>query len=222
MAKRASKAPKAAPKEKKAKAAPKPKGAARVVARDDNRGDDAIRENFLQHLSEWRQTDAKQKVLDKQWKDIKAALKADGHKVIQMQIAQSLSGSAKKEAKVYGEVEDRLKVARYIGHKLGAQYDLFAQPDRTPGDERWYDEGKQASMENQPKSPPHAPGTVAYTKWMEGYADHQSKIMAGFKPTEPKEPADERPRPVDTGEPTRAAGGWGPSSGDPGRPLDAA
>lgn len=205
------KAPKAAKQPRAAKA----NGKSSLASAGHNESEDAIRENFLQHLNEWRQTDAKQKVLDKQWKDVKAALKADGHKVIQMQIAQSLSGSAKKEAKIYGEVEDRLKVARYIGHKLGNQYDLFAQPDRTPGDERWYDEGKQASMENKPKSPPHAPGTVAYSKWMEGYADHQSKIMAGFKPTEPKPPAD-------NGEPNRAAAGWGRSSADPGRPLDAA
>lgn len=160
----------------KAKAA-KPNGAS-----GHNQAEDAIRENFLQHRGVWNQLTAKQKLLDKQWKDAKAALKADGHKVVQMQIADALSGSAKQEAKVYGEVEDRLKVARYIGHKLGAQYDLFAQPDRTPAVDVAYDSGKQASMENEPKKPPYDPSTPQYNAWMGGYDDHQKTLMAGFKP----------------------------------------
>jgi len=66
---------------------PKAKGngahpaAGRKVAKTDNQrqvSEDAIRENFLQHRGVWNQLTAKQKVMDKQWKDAKAALKADG------------------------------------------------------------------------------------------------------------------------------------------------
>jgi len=174
---------------------PKAKGngahpaAGRKVAKTDNQpSEDAIRENFLQHRGVWNQLGAKQKLLDEQWKDAKAALKADGHKVVHMHIADALSNSAKSEAKIYGEVEDRLKVARYIGHKLGAQYDLFAQPDRTPLVDSAYDSGKQASMENETKKPPFDPSNEAYNAWMRGYDDHQKTLMAKFQPLQQDAP----------------------------------
>ena len=147
----------------------KEKAAKANGAAGHNQAEDAIRENFLQHRGVWNQLTAKQKLLDKQWQDAKAALKADGHKVVQMKIADALSGSARAEARVYGEVEDRLKVARYIGHKLGAQYDLFAQPDRTPAVDVARDQGKQASMENEPKKPPYGmsvDANILSSPWM--------------------------------------------------------
>jgi hypothetical protein len=154
---------------------------------------------------------ARQKALDKQWTDVKAALKADGYKVIQMQVADDLSGSPKQEAKVQVAVHDRLQVARWVGHPMGKQLDLFAQPDRTPAVDRAYDEGKQAFMEDKRATPPYAPGTPQYTRWLLGYHDAQdARVRGGLKPLEDQgqEDGDD-----DTS-------GWGES--DPARPLDAA
>ena len=173
------KTPKAAkPKTAKAAKAVKGHNSATLSQRDA----DAIREGFLVHRRAWVQLTAKQKALDKQWTDAKAALKADGYKIIQMQIADDLGGSPKQEAKVHAAVRDRLQVAQWVGHPMGAQLDMFSEPDRTPAEDRAYDEGKQASMENKPRKPPYDPSLPQHQKWLEGYGDHQKHLASGFKP----------------------------------------
>jgi hypothetical protein len=92
---------------------------------------------------------------------------------------------------------------------MGAQLDLFAQPDRTPAVEKAYDEGKQAFFENKRATPPYAPGVPQYTQWLEGYHNAQdARVRGGLKPLEDEEQED--------GDDT----GWGEI--DPARPLDAA
>lgn len=203
-------------KPRKARAA-KPAGAVKAhntAALNDQRTEDQVREGWLHHREVWNQMTARQKVLNKQWKDVKAALKADGYKVGQMKIADSLSGSEKQEAKVHGEVHDRLQVAYWMGHPMGAQFDLFTQPDRTPAVDRAYDQGKQASMENKACKPPYDASTPQYERYMAGYQDHQGKLAKGFKPLSQRaaEPEDDPASPS----------GWGESrERDPARPLDA-
>lgn len=207
-------------KPKAAKAAKAPKAKAKAVkpglGHNSERSADAIRSGFNSHRSIWVRLTAEQKAIDRKWTDAKAALKADGYKVLHMQIADDLAGSPKQEAKVHSAVHDRLQVAQWVGHPLGAQLDLFSQPDRTPAVDRAYDEGKQASMENKPRQPPYDPGVPQYQRWLEGYADHQSTLAAGFKPL--TERADEPGEGGDDGfgdEPE----GWG-GQGDPARPLN--
>lgn len=180
----------AAAKPRKPKTKPDAPGAAAVQAsggapgpghNSDKRSADEVREGFLQHRKSWLGWQAKLKVVEKFGKDVKAALKADGYKVIEMQIADDLAGSPKSEAKIQMQVEDRLRVAQWIGHPMGSQMDLFAQPDRTPLSDRAYDKGKQASMENQAARPDYAPETEAYREYMRGYHDHQATIGKGFK-----------------------------------------
>jgi hypothetical protein len=180
-----------------------------TAAESDQRTEDQIRAGFLHHRQAWNQMTARQKALDKQWTDVKAALKADGYKVLHMQVADDLAGSPKQEARVHAAVHDRLQVARWVGHPMGQQLDLFSQPDRTPATDRAYDEGKQAFMEDQRATPPYAPGVPQYTQWLQGYHDAQdARVRGGLKPLEDEEQDDD-----DTN-------GWGDS--DPARPLDAA
>lgn len=160
-----------------AKTKPDAPGAAPPGAGDNSskRNADEVRELFTSHRSSWNGYKAKLAVVEKLERDVKAALKADGFTVKQMEIADSLA-TVKGEAKVTGEVKDRLQVARWIGHPMGAQLDMFEQPDRTPAADRAFDEGKQASMENKPRKPPHDPSTTQYGRWMEGYDTHQSDL----------------------------------------------
>lgn len=140
---------------------------------------------FLQHRSSWSNWLAKLAVVEKLEKDVKTALKADGFTVKQFQIADQLAGSPKQEAKVRCEVKDRLKVAWWVGHPMGAQLDLFAQPDRTPSVDRAYDEGRQAVMENQPAKPNYSPETEQYRSYMAGFHDQTEKaVRRGMKPIE--------------------------------------
>jgi ribosome modulation factor len=196
------------PKPAKEKAAKAPKSAKSAKAHNtaaagDQRTEDQIRQGFIHHRQAWNVMTAKQKALDKQWTDTKAALKSDGYKVIQMQIADDLAGSPKAEAKVHAAVKDRLQVARWIGHPMGKnldQFDLFAQPDRTPAVDRAHDQGKQAAMEGKRASPPYDPSVPQHQEWLKGFHSVQdARVRDGIKPVE--------------------AAGWGDR--DPSRPLDA-
>lgn len=192
---------------KEPKAAKAPKAARakahNAAAVNDQRSKDQVRENFLHHWGIWKRVSAKQKLLDKEWTQTKAALKADGHKVLQMHIADDLHDTPKSEAKVHTAVHDRILVADMTGHPMGRQLDLFTQPDRTPAADRAYDEGKQASMENKPRKPPYDTSVPQYQRWLEGYQDHQSALSKGFKPLTEK---------------AKDNDGWGES--DPARPLN--
>ena len=197
-----------APKAAKAKA-PSAPGKGHNKGPTDRSGDD-IREGFLVHRGTWNQLTAAQKALDKRWTDAKAALKADGYKVIQMQIADDLSGSPKQEDKVRTAVNDRLQVAVWVGHPLGAQFDLFAQPDRTPAVDRARDQGRQASMENKPCKPDYDSSTPQYAAFMEGYQEDQARITSGIKPLKDEDGEGD----------DEDGGGWGDSQErDPARPL---
>lgn len=146
------------------------------------RTEDQVRELFLKHRNPWNAAQASLKSAKKRLADVVAALKNDGFKKKQMEIAD-MFGEVKGEARVTAEVADRLQVARWLGHPMGAQLDLFAQPDRTPITESAYDAGKMASMQNEGRKPPHAPETEAYRSWMSGYEDHQRELAGKFKST---------------------------------------
>lgn len=137
--------------------------------------DSEERELFASHRTIWNGLTAKQKLLDEQWARAKGSLKGDGFKVLHMQIADQLI-TPKGEKKVHADVKDRLWVARMIGHALGKQMDLFEAPDRTPAVDRAYDDGRTASIDNQPRKPPHDPSTEQYREWMRGYNDHQEEL----------------------------------------------
>lgn len=221
MAKKSAKAKKATTKEPKKPRAPKTKatapGAKAVQAASpgpghnskDRRTENEIRQGFLDHRKLWIAWQAKVKVLEETEKKVKSDLKADGYTVGQMKIADALAGSPKAMAKVQGEVRDRLQVARWIGHAMGNQLDMFDQPDRTPAVDRSYDAGWQASAENEPCKPPHSPETEQARTWIKGYQAHQAELSAGFKaPAEPAGEANgaaagevaEEPEPVTSGE----------------------
>lgn len=182
-----------APKKPRAPKTPKTRadapGAAAVQAQQGHNGPpertaDEVQMGFLQHRTAWNEWKAKRAVVDKIEKDTKAALKADGYLVEEMKVADDLSKNAKSELKVTSSVKLRLRVAKWIGHPMGAQMDLFAQPDRTPLADRAYNEGRQASMESKPAKPPHSPETEAYRRYMDGFHEHQATLGNGFKKPE--------------------------------------
>ena len=152
----------------------------RSVTTEDN---DAIRANFLQHRTHWTAAMNKLALAQNGLKEVVSAAKADGFLKKEFQIADELNGSPKQEAKVTGEVTLRLRVARWMGHPMGNQLDLFAQPDRTPAVESAYDAGKQAAMEHKSASPPHDPSTPQYERWLKGFHDEQGRqVREGIKP----------------------------------------
>lgn len=135
-------------------------------------------ELFGRHRASWNRWKGKEKEVEKLGIEVKAALKADGFKVAHFKIADDLT-TVKGEKRVVDDVTDRLKVARWIGHALGNQYDLFEQKQKAqPARVDWRAEGRIASQNNQPRKPPSelAPDTDSYRAWMDGYNDHQEEL----------------------------------------------
>jgi ribosome modulation factor len=159
-------------------------GDGRKLHKDDNgkppRALDDERALFLHHRSAWNAWQAKVKAVDEIGTKIKEALKADGFFVVDMQIADDLAGS--QEAKVRTAVERRLKVARWIGHPLGAQMDLFEKTSPTATADRAYDDGKRVGMEGgKPDVPTHF--AAVHQEWLDGwYEGQEAKARAGIKP----------------------------------------
>lgn len=85
------------------------------------------------------------------------------------------------------EMAMRTRVAKWMGHPIGTQADLFGDGvDRTPGVERAYAEGKVAGMAGDACAPPEkwAPGGEQHQRWLDGWHDGQRVIMEGIKPLE--------------------------------------
>ena len=179
------------------------------------RSDDNIRASFLHHLAAWNGVQAKVKAAKKLEKEMVAGAKADGFLKKEFETADGLAASPKREARIVGEVAMIQRVARWIGHPMGAQLDLFEANKGAIIDPR--DEGKQHCMEGGRASPPkkYKPGSIVYTQWLEGYhAEQERRVAAGIKPLKRgRKPSLEDEAPADDGEGNPLA------SVDPARPL---
>jgi hypothetical protein len=137
--------------------------------------DDALQAAFLQLRGKWNALQSAKAAWKQRETDLKADIKNDGLRVSQFKIADLLSQGKKGEAKVRGDVREKLQVARWVGHPMGKELDLFDLPDRTPLAESARDAGKRAAMEGLTASPPHDPSTEAYREWMDGYHDETAR-----------------------------------------------
>ncbi len=160
----------------------------------DNGGNaEAVRANFLQHRNLWNNAVAKLKVAEKALKEVVGDLKSDGFTKKQMQIADMLVASPKKEAKVVGEVKDRLQVARWIGHAMGKridlnQLDLFG-PDAPAGDpvQAAYEAGEKSGLAGETANVPGQYSANDLSQaWLSGHHQGQSTLQKGIKPLEEK------------------------------------
>lgn len=108
--------------------------------------------------------------------------KGDGFDKADFDLAIAID-TAEKEAKAKAKIARQLQIAKYCGKALGAQLDLFLEPDRTPASENAYEEGKIASMKSEPARPGYDPSTEQHREYMRGYHDAQAvMIKGGIKP----------------------------------------
>lgn len=92
---------------------------------------------------------------------------------------------AEREAKAKARIARQLTIARYMGKSLGAQLELFLEPDRTPASDLAYEEGKQAALENRAAKPDYDPSTEQYRRYMEGYHSvSEARVKDGIKKKE--------------------------------------
>lgn len=172
---------------------------------DNGGNEEAIRAGFLSHRSRWISALARVKVAEKELKDAVADAKSDGYHKKMFVIADMLTASPKKEAKVVGEVKDRIQVARWIGHAMGKridpnQLDMFADVSEDDPEEAAYQDGRRVAMEGGNAAPPQRYGSgPVEQRWLVGYHEAQAKMVKdGIKPTEK---TDDKP-----------AAGWGSST----------
>lgn len=169
-----------APRAKSAATKPKPSGGnprAKPGNNSSNLNPDEVRALFLSNRTEFVAALAKQKAAKKLVDDVVTQAKADGFTKKELELSVQLA-DLKGERKVEADVATTLRVARWIGHKMGAQADLFEQPDRTPSVDRAFDAGKQASMEGAARKPPHSPETPQYASWMAGFDEDQGRLQS--------------------------------------------
>jgi hypothetical protein len=91
--------------------------------------------------------------------------------------------TAESEARERGKIARQLRIAKIMGSSLGAQLDMFLEPDRTPAADIAYEEGRTASMKNEAAKPKYDPSTEQFRRYMAGFHEHQATIAKGIKPT---------------------------------------
>lgn len=68
-------------------------------------------------------------------------------------------------------------IARWMNHPIGTQPDLFDGVDRTPSEDRAFEDGKLAGMEGKICQPPHDPSVPQHGRWLEGWHAGQAALI---------------------------------------------
>ena len=88
-----------------------------------------------------------------------------------------------KEQATKQRIGRRLLIAKFMGSDLGAQFELFSEPSRVPAEDRAFEEGQSAAMQNKPAKPGYDPSTPQYRSYMKGFHDVSAKLVkGGIKP----------------------------------------
>lgn len=182
MAKKST-AKKPAPKTTKA-TKPAATKAAKSAPKIFNNEDPEAKALFLRHLKKVKEQRATLNTANADLRNVYKSAKAQGgFEKTDFDYAIEV-GTAEAEAKARAKIARRLQIARYMGSDLGAQLELFLEPDRTPAADRAYGEGQTVSMEGGTPNPPYAPETEQFRQFMQGYHDDQERITKGIKKTD--------------------------------------
>ncbi|WP_235972481.1 hypothetical protein [Brucella pseudogrignonensis] len=76
----------------------------------------------------------------------------------------------KDVGQVIADFERKLRIARMFGHQLGRQLDILDK-DRTPQEDRAYDEGFAAGRRRKSATNPYQPGSQEFQNWQKGMND---------------------------------------------------
>jgi hypothetical protein len=142
--------------------------------------DDELRALAFQHRDKYKRALEKKKAADAEFKNVCKAAKSEiGTGAVD--IIKDLIALEEPEGEelMREKLQRQADALRWAGIPLGTQIDFDLQePDRTPGIDRAFDEGKQASMGNKPAKPPYDPSSPQYRAFMDGYAEHQGQLAA--------------------------------------------
>lgn len=98
--------------------------------------------------------------------------------------AQSLGKDDDK--KIADTYRRRAMLARFHGHAIGVQGEMFDGNDRREPFDKARPRGKMAGLLGEPCKPEADPGTEGYRGYMEGFAEGQTILARGIKKLTPK------------------------------------
>lgn len=168
--------------------APKPKAAPRIGNPELDQEEKAL---FLQHLPIIKRlrgllntANSNLRLAYKKAKAEAAFTKADFDTAIAVETAEN-------EARERAKIARQLKIAKIMGSSLGAQLDMFLEPDRTPLSDRAFQEGESDAMQNIPARPKYDPSTEAYRQYLDGFHSvSEKRIKEGMGTLHPEVEAD--------------------------------
>lgn len=85
--------------------------------------------------------------------------------------------TAENEARERAKIARSLKIAKIMGSSLGAQLDMFLEPDRTPAADNAFAEGESDATQNKPARPKYDPSTEQARKYLEGFHSVSEKLI---------------------------------------------
>lgn len=144
--------------------------------------DEGDRARFLHHLPKVKAAREAVKTATAKLRNLYKEAKADNFTKADFDYAFDIE-TPEKETGTKATIARRLLIAKFMGSDLGAQLDLFAEPDRTPAVDRAFEEGRTASMQGQPAQPGYDPSTPQYASYLDGFHSHQKILLEkGIKP----------------------------------------
>lgn len=143
----------------------------------------------IAHRDAFVTAQAQAKKAAKRLRDLAKTVKADGFTMKQIKIMAELA-TPEGEAAVKLSVMQTLEAAKWSNSPLGAQLDLFGDPDRTPAVDMAFEEGIADAMASKPANPGYAPSLPQHARYMEGYHEEQARqVQKGIKKLDPDEQA---------------------------------
>ncbi len=170
-------------------AKPDPKTPAPVVA-GSNSVDRDMQNLARVHRDKYVQLKAAQLKAGAAMKNLGKVIKADGLTLRQIKLMVELA-TPEGEAAFKANVANDLLAAQWQGAAIGAQLQLFIEPDRTPAVDIAYEQGTQDAMDAKTANPPYDPSVPQHASYMEGYhAETERRIKKGFTKLEPESEED--------------------------------
>lgn len=120
---------------------------------------------------------AAKKKAEADFKNICKRALADGISTDDIKLLIKLD-SPEGEAELRAELNRQIEVARWAGSEVGTQFSFLDEPDRTPIEERAYEEGKVAGYKAAAAQPPYE--GAAEQEWLRGYHDGQQTLMSAL------------------------------------------
>lgn len=134
--------------------------------------------HLSRHVPDYEKALAVKKKADNDFKNTCKVIKSEGGSVDQVKMTISLR-TVEGEQAFRDNLAAMQEAAEWNG--VGVQIDLEFNL-RQPADDKAFDAGKRAGLAGESARAPYDPGTSQAKRWLEGHADGQAVLSAGFKP----------------------------------------